>query len=76
MIKHKIVRKLATLGMSFVVSFATILPVYNVKAIELEASEKITATYPYYAFIEDEENPWSSAYDALDATGTIEYSDE
>ncbi|MBQ3263946.1 hypothetical protein IJH06_02450 [Candidatus Saccharibacteria bacterium] len=76
MIKHKIVRKLATLGMSFVVSFATILPVYNVTAIELEASEKITATYPYYAFIEDEENPWSSAYDALDATDTIEYSDE
>lgn len=38
--------------------------------------ENITATYPYYAFIEDSENPWESVYDALDATDTIEYSDE
>lgn len=35
-----------------------------------------TVTYPYYAFEEDPESPWSSVWDALDATGTIEYSDE
>ena len=35
----------------------------------------ITATYPYYAFIEDSDNPWGSVYDALDATGTINYND-
>ena len=39
------------------------------------SSDEITATYPYYAFIEDENNPWESVYDALDATGTIDYSD-
>ena len=38
-------------------------------------ADPITATYPYYAFIEDENNPWSSVYDALDTTDTIEYSD-
>ena len=36
---------------------------------------EITATYPYYAFIEDENNPWKSVFDALDTTGTINYSD-
>lgn len=35
-----------------------------------------TVTYPYYAFIEDPEQPWSSVWDALDSTDTIEYSDE
>ena len=35
-----------------------------------------TVTYPYYAFVEDPESPWESVWDALDATGTIEYSDE
>lgn len=35
-----------------------------------------TLTYPYYAFVEDPEHPWSSVWDALDATDTIEYSDE
>lgn len=35
-----------------------------------------TVTYPYYAFEEDPESPWASVWDALDATGTIEYSDE
>ena len=34
-----------------------------------------TVTYPYYAFIEDENNPWETVYDALDTTGTINYSD-
>lgn len=35
-----------------------------------------TVTYPYYAFVEDPDSPWSSVWDALDATGTVEYSDE
>ena len=35
-----------------------------------------TITYPYYAFVEDPNNPWETVYDALDETGTIEYSDE
>ncbi len=35
-----------------------------------------TVTYPYYGFVEDPENPWSSVWDALDSTGTIEYSDD
>lgn len=35
-----------------------------------------TVTYPYYAFIEDPENPWNTVWDALDSTGTAEYSDE
>ena len=34
--------------------------------------EKITVTYPYYAFVEDPDHPWSSVYDALDATGEIQ----
>ena len=39
------------------------------------SSDEITVTYPYYAFVEDESNPWETAYDALDSTGTINYSD-
>lgn len=35
-----------------------------------------TVTYPYYAFVEDPENPWQTEYDALDSIGTVEYSDE
>ena len=66
-------KKFLTLSVSLVVGMAMIaIPIRDVGAAE---SEKITATYPYYAFIEDSENPWSSVYDALDATDTIEYSD-
>ena len=35
-----------------------------------------TITYPYYGFIEDPDDPWGSVYDALDETGTVEYSDD
>ncbi|MBQ1528261.1 hypothetical protein IIZ77_01265, partial [Candidatus Saccharibacteria bacterium] len=35
-----------------------------------------TVTYPYYAFEENPDSPWASVWDALDATDTIEYSDE
>ena len=34
-----------------------------------------TVTYPYYAFVENPDEPWQTVWDALDATGTIEYSD-
>ena len=36
---------------------------------------EITITYPYYAFIEDKNNPWQTVFDALDTTDTINYSD-
>ncbi len=39
------------------------------------SSGSITATYPYYAFVEDSDNPWGTVWDALDSTGTINYSD-
>lgn len=35
-----------------------------------------TVTYPYYAFVENPDEPWQTVWDALDATGTIEYSDQ
>ena len=38
--------------------------------------QSTTVTYPYYAFVENPEEPWSSVWDALDSTGTVEYSDE
>ena len=40
-----------------------------------ESSDSITATYPYYGFVEDPDNPWETVWDALDSTGTIDYSD-
>ena len=39
------------------------------------SSDSITVTYPYYAFVEDPDNPWSTVWDALDSTDTINYSD-
>lgn len=44
----------------------------NTSALE---SDKITVTYPYYGFVEDPDNPWATVYDALDETGTVDYSD-
>ena len=44
-------------------------------AIGSESSDSITATYPYYAFVEDPDNPWETVWDALDSTDTINYSD-
>ena len=41
----------------------------------LGSSDSITATYPYYAFVEDPDNPWGTVWDALDSTDTINYSD-
>ena len=53
-----------------------ILSLVQLPATYATESEKITATYPYYGFVEDPENPWGTVYDALDETGTIEYSDK
>ena len=50
--------------------FASLAQVYANKY------ETTTVTYPYYGFIEDPNNPWATVYDALDETGTVEYSDE
>ena len=36
----------------------------------------VEVTYPYYGFVEDPEHPWQTVFDALDETGTVEYSDE
>ena len=38
-------------------------------------SDSTTATYPYYAFVEDPEDPWKTVWAALDSTDTIKYSD-
>ncbi len=48
-------------------------PLTSVSAANYQTT---TVTYPYYGFVEDPENPWSTVYDALDETGTVEYSDE
>ena len=37
--------------------------------------DEITVTYPYYGFVEDPDHPWQTVFDALDETGTINYSD-
>ncbi len=39
-------------------------------------SDEITVTYPYYGFIDNPDDPWQTVYDALDETGTINYSDD
>ena len=39
------------------------------------SSDTITVTYPYYAFVEDPDNPWKTVWDALDSTDTINYND-
>ncbi|MDO4741968.1 MAG: hypothetical protein Q4A79_01150 [Candidatus Saccharibacteria bacterium] len=35
----------------------------------------VTATYPYYGFVEDPDKPWETVWDTLDSTNTINYSD-
>jgi len=73
MAKLKTLNKSLFILVGLVVGLASLQPLkQNVRA---EESETITATYPYYAFVEDPENPWESVYDALDTTDTIEYSD-
>ena len=51
----------------------TVLALSNVYIPKVSATEM--ATYPYYAFVEDPDNPWETVWDALDSTDTINYSD-
>ena len=49
-----------------------------VKELNSEPSlpaDTIKAIYPYYAFIENPDDPWETVWDALDSTDTIDYSD-
>lgn len=66
--------QISKLAMSIIlIATATLLPISPVSATQ---NKTTTITYPYYAFIEDPDHPWQSVYDALDATDTIEYSDD
>lgn len=63
-----------------VLLFSTILTCSNMpNAIALgqddTLTDSITVTYPYYAFVENPEDPWETVWEALDATDTVEYSD-
>ena len=66
-------KKVLVSGIAITLGITTALPAHG---IGTAIPNEITATYPYYAFIEDSENPWSSVYDALDETDTIGYSDD
>lgn len=46
------------------------------QAAQAASNETITVTYPYYAFIEDPDDPWATVWDALDSTDTYEYTDD
>lgn len=69
--RNKNIKKFLILGFVFGL-IASGLVTHNVLAVD---AEEITVTYPYYGFVEDPENPWTSVYDALDETGEIQYSD-
>ena len=72
--RHRTIKNTTSKIISLIMLVAMVfLPVQQVHAI---AAEKITATYPYYGFVEDPDSPWESVYDALDETDTIEYSDD
>lgn len=73
MAKKRFISRFMNLGISLVIAAALIAAPIKATAA---ATDKITITYPYYGFVEDPENPWSSVFDALDETGTIDYSDE
>ena len=62
-----------------VVSSTDDIKIYEVTKKDSSAvldGDVIKGEYPYYAFVEDANNPWISVWDALDATGTYEYSDQ
>ena len=66
-------RKKVILIIFSILSISIAVPInYNAYAF----NNLYTVTYPYYAFEENPESPWTSPWDALDATGTVEYSDE
>lgn len=74
-VNKRISRVLSILILTVMIS-SSILCGFTAYAEGSNNSTSITVSYPYYAFIEDPENPWQTDYDALDSTGTIEYSDD
>ena len=62
--------------LSIVISI--LMPAASFLTIPISAAnyQTTTVTYPYYGFVEDPDNPWPTVYDALNETGTVEYSDE
>ena len=66
-------KKVLVSGIAITLGITTALPAHG---IGTAIPDEITATYPYYGFVENPEDPWDSVYDALDETGTIKYSDQ
>lgn len=54
-------------------AFVVAVSLMPVSAISYQTT---TVTYPYYGFVEDQDSPWETDYDALDETDIIEYSDD
>ena len=71
----KMKKHINILAMGFIVTGAILSQVLVSDTYAAESKTK-TVTYPYYGFVEDPEHPWQTVFDALDETGTIEYSDE
>ena len=57
---------------AFIIAILFSPTVHNALA---STADEITVTYPYYGFVEDPNHPWETVFDALDETGTINYSD-
>ncbi len=70
--KVNLFKKILVSGIAITLGITTALPAHG---IGTAIPDEITATYPYYGFVENPEDPWDSVYDALDETGTIKYSD-
>ena len=54
----------------------TLVVLVGVTPVTAVSNEVITGEYPYYAFVEDPENPWGSVWEPLDATDSYSYSDD
>ncbi|MBQ6414523.1 hypothetical protein IJI28_02795 [Candidatus Saccharibacteria bacterium] len=66
-------RLLYTLAATTIVISASTSFLHQASATSIP--DEITVTYPYYGFVEDPDHPWQTVFDALDETGTINYSD-
>ena len=64
------------IGKILVLGLVVVLAVFGLTTCSTFATdtEEITVTYPYYGFVEDPNDPWTSDYDALDETGEVQYS--
>ena len=69
-------KRIASITLSIAVGIAISTFAFSPYSVQAADYQTRTVTYPYYAFVEDPDKPWSSVWDALDSTGTIEYSDE